>query len=101
MLYQIILGKSYENGTQYLKEDKSKAFEFYSKCAELGNKDALYDVVSDHLEIKNFKKAVEYYTRSLIKEIKMLNTPDVVPDHSGNEGRPKPMREMLNIIQSS
>ena len=61
------MGKS-ENGTQYLKEDKSKAFEFYSKCAELGNKDALYAVGRCYKfgigVIKNFKKAVEYYTKA-------------------------------------
>ena len=62
------MGKSYENGTQYLKEDKSKAFEFYSKCAELGNTDALYAVGRCYKfgigVIKNFKKAVEYYTKA-------------------------------------
>jgi len=62
------MGKSYENGTQYLKKDKSKAFEFYSKCAELGNTDALYEVGRCYKfgigVIKSFKKAVEYYTKA-------------------------------------
>ena len=42
------LGKSYKKGTQYLKKNKSKSFEFYSKCAELGNKDALYEVACSY-----------------------------------------------------
>jgi TPR repeat protein len=61
------LGKSYKKGTQYLKKNKSKSFEFYSKCAELGNKDALYEVACSYqfgngVE-KNMQKSFEYYNK--------------------------------------
>ena len=61
------IGWSYSKGLG-VKQDNSKAFEYYLKSSELGNPVALYNLGSLYEQgkgvEKDYSKAIEYYQKS-------------------------------------